>query len=118
MIEGITVLSQTEVVVASAFNWQAFTIAFIAIAILAVFAAFGIFSESNDRMAAFAIIVILAGGFFSTLMGSTFATPVSYETHYKVTVDDSVSMAEFLDKYEIIETEGKIYTVRELNNNN
>lgn len=36
-----------------------------------------------------------------------------YETHYQVTIDDSVSMNEFQDKYEIIEVEGKIYTVRE-----
>ena len=39
-----------------------------------------------------------------------------YETgeyHYKVTIDDSVSMNEFLDKYEILDQEGKIYTVKE-----
>ena len=32
---------------------------------------------------------------------------------YKVTIDDSVSMNEFLDKYEILDQEGKIYTVKE-----
>lgn len=32
---------------------------------------------------------------------------------YKVTIDDSVSMTEFMDKYEIIDQEGKIYTVKE-----
>lgn len=36
-----------------------------------------------------------------------------YETRYQVTVDDSVSMNEFQNKYEIIEVEGKIYTVKE-----
>ncbi len=36
-----------------------------------------------------------------------------HETRYQVTVDDSVSMNEFQNKYEIIEVEGKIYTVRE-----
>ena len=36
-----------------------------------------------------------------------------YETRYQVTTDDSVSMNEFQNKYEIIEVEGKIYTVRE-----
>lgn len=36
-----------------------------------------------------------------------------YETHYQVTVDDSVSMNEFQNKYEITKVEGKIYTVRE-----
>ena len=32
---------------------------------------------------------------------------------YKVTIDNSVSMNEFLDKYEILDQEGKIYTVKE-----
>lgn len=32
---------------------------------------------------------------------------------YKVTIDDSVSMTEFMDKYEILDQEGKIYTVKE-----
>ena len=31
----------------------------------------------------------------------------------KVTINDSVSMNEFLDKYEILDQEGKIYTVKE-----
>ena len=36
-----------------------------------------------------------------------------YETHYQVIIDNSVSMNEFQNKYEIIKVEGKIYTVRE-----
>lgn len=32
---------------------------------------------------------------------------------YKITIDDSVSMNEFLDKYEILDQEGRIYTVKE-----
>ena len=36
-----------------------------------------------------------------------------HHIEYKVTIDDSVSMNEFLDKYEIIDQEGKIYTVKE-----
>ena len=34
---------------------------------------------------------------------------------YKVTIDDSVSMTDFFDKYEILDQEGKIYTVKESN---
>ena len=34
-------------------------------------------------------------------------------TELKVTIDDSVSMNEFLNKYEILDQEGKIYTVKE-----
>ena len=32
---------------------------------------------------------------------------------YKVTISDDVSLTEFNEKYEIIEQDGKIYTVRE-----
>lgn len=38
---------------------------------------------------------------------------VGKEYHYKVTIDNSVSMNDFLDKYEILDQEGKIYTVKE-----
>lgn len=37
----------------------------------------------------------------------------NYETRYQVTIDDSVIMNEFQSKYEIIEVEGKIYTICE-----
>ena len=36
-----------------------------------------------------------------------------HHIEYKVTIDESVSMIEFLDKYEILDQEGKIYTIRE-----
>ena len=32
---------------------------------------------------------------------------------YQVTIDDSVLMVEFTEKYEIVEINGKIYTIRE-----
>lgn len=34
-------------------------------------------------------------------------------TYYQVTIDDSVSMVEFNEKYDIVEVEGKIYTIKE-----
>ena len=34
-------------------------------------------------------------------------------TEYKVTIDDSVKYVEFTEKYEVIDQEGEIYTVRE-----
>lgn len=37
---------------------------------------------------------------------------------YKVTIDDTVPMKEFLSKYEIINQEGEIYTIVERENNN
>lgn len=34
-------------------------------------------------------------------------------TQYQVTIDESVSMVEFNERYEVIEVEGKIYTIVE-----
>ena len=47
------------------------------------------------------------------IIGAHIKTDEIIDTTYKVTIDDSVSMNEFLDKYEIIDQEGKIYTVKE-----
>ena len=41
--------------------------------------------------------------------------PISYKIQYQVTADDSVSLNEFLEKYNIISIDGKIYTVEEKN---
>ena len=40
---------------------------------------------------------------------------IEYETHYKVTISDEVEMNDFYETYEIVEQDGKIYTVRERN---
>ena len=39
--------------------------------------------------------------------------PLEYETQYKVTISDEVLMNEFYGKYEIVEQDGKIFTIRE-----
>ena len=49
----------------------------------------------------------------STIICGCLIPEKKLETRYQVTVDDSVSINEFQNKYEIIEVEGKIYTVRE-----
>lgn len=51
-------------------------------------------------------------GMVGGLGGTCSKTNISH-IEYKVTIDDSVSMNEFLDKYEILDQEGKIYTVKE-----
>ena len=42
--------------------------------------------------------------------------PSECETQYKVIISDEVQMNDFISRYEIISTEGKIYTVREIAN--
>lgn len=65
------------------------------------------------------ILIIIIFTLFGTAIGVLFSVSCEYETdtidyiEYKVTIDDSVSMTEFMDKYEILDQEGKIYTIRE-----
>jgi hypothetical protein len=47
------------------------------------------------------------------MAGTIFSIPTTHKVQYKVTISDEVSMNEFLEKYEIIEQEGKIYTIEE-----
>lgn len=73
---------------------------------------------ANDRIIAGFICIVLA--FSSAIVGSLGGTISKTDIdhiEYKVTIDDSVSMNEFLDKYEILDQEGKIYTVKERENN-
>lgn len=63
------------------------------------------------------LIGLLIGGIVAIAVGLSFGFAIGktteYETRYKVTISDEVSMNEFLEHYEIIDQEGKIYTVRE-----
>lgn len=56
---------------------------------------------------------LMACGIIFTLIPSIESkTDIDYIEH-KVTISDEVSMNEFYEKYEILDQEGKIYTVRE-----
>ena len=48
-----------------------------------------------------------------TLFGISECEPTKYETRYKVTIYYDMLMNDFLEKYEIVSQDGKIYTVRE-----
>ena len=80
---------------------------FLAAAIIALFA---LLKHGCDSWKEFAILVVCVVLF---IVCGYLIPEDKYETHYQVTVDNSVSMNEFQNKYEIIEVEGKIYTIRE-----
>ena len=114
---GVEILSSAEAVAARAnWNWSNFWITIAVVFVIAVIAGV-IFSIEEDDPVAFLImflaVFIVGGGVLGPFVGKISGEPISYETHYKVTIDDSVSMNEFLDKYEILDQEGKIYTVKE-----
>ena len=62
------------------------------------------------------LLFFLAIGIFVGLLGFAFShhktDNVDY-VEYKVAVSDEVNFTDFMDKYEILDQEGKIYTVKE-----
>ncbi len=112
---GVEILATEEVAIDFVFNWTAFWIA--AGVIFTLCCVVGIFISIADYDCTGLVACIIVGAIFSCLIGylagACEAKPTKYETHYKVTISDEVSMSEFTEKYEIVDQEGKIYTIRE-----
>ena len=116
-MEGVTILNQFEVVTKTVFNWESFWWgaligACIGLLVAIVFGLaegdwFAFFVGLGAFCTFFALFVGLFGGF------ALKPTAVEYETHYEVSIDEHVNMQEFMSQYEIIETRGSIYTVKE-----
>lgn len=110
MIEGIEILDTTEVGIDYAPNGWTCGLAFL----LCIMTIVIIIAVKKGRVGeVFVCGASLIGLLIWIFVGFITIQPTAYETHYQVTLDDSVSMNEFLDKYEIVKQEGKIYTVKE-----
>lgn len=75
----------------------------------------GNFSSLKDSSVWFFVLFVssLVTIFMGALVSLVFqGDPIEYTTVYKVTTTDAVNMNDFTDMYEIIEVEGKIYTVK------
>lgn len=72
------------------------------------------FCFANEHIILGFICMVLSVSFMfvGSLGGICRKTDIDH-IEYKVIVDDSVSMNEFLNKYELLEQDGKIYTVKE-----
>lgn len=112
---GVDILAMEEVAVEFAFNWTVFWVMVVGAGVIGLVYSIYMVVEVDEwtiiplTTTGFILVGIIIGCLGATL----FNTPTKYAPQYKVTISDEVSMTEFLEKYEIIETEGKIYTVRE-----
>jgi hypothetical protein len=113
-MNGVEILAAQEVVIEYAWNWSAY---FITIGIVALFGgliglAFSKPLETFQGLVGGVCVGVLFGAIIGVLPASI-TLPDEYETHYKVTISDEVAMNDFLERYEILDKEGRIYTVRE-----
>ena len=116
-MNGVTVLNEFEVVTKTVFSWESFWWgALVGVTIGLILAiVFGL-SEVNwlaffMGVGVFCILLGLSVGLLNGFVANP--KPDEYETHYEVSINEDASMQEFMDKYEILETRGSIYTVRE-----
>lgn len=115
-MNGVEILSSIEVAIEHAFNWRVFWV--VGIVTLGIFIATGVvlYKKVNlgiDMMIYCCLIGIAMSYIFGHTLGEASGKPTKCITEYKVIISDEVSMSEFNKKYEIINQEGRIFTVRE-----
>ena len=118
-MQGVEILTSTQVATNLSLNWDAFWLT--AMIILGVFVVFGVIIAIRDDDYSAIVLTVIIGVFVGFVAGAfiggiIFPTTTDNETQYKVTISDEVSMTEFYEHYEVIEQDGKIFTVREKTN--
>ena len=113
---GVEILATEEFAVAwASWNWNNFL--FVVAISFFVSVIFGVINGAVDGkrvgIIVFLSVFIIGSVLFGTIVGASTGEPTEYETQYKVIIDDTVSMNDFVDKYEIVDQDGRIYTVRE-----
>lgn len=112
---GVEILATQEVVAEWAYDWGAFMVTFGIVLIVMTIAGISVSIEQCDwsNLIICMFFGAIMGAIIGCLGGALFQDPMSYVTEYKVTVSDEVSMTEFCERYEVVDQEGKIFTVRE-----
>ena len=112
---GVEILATEEVATAFGFNFHTYFL-IIALCSFTICLICGLMLLDDYGAWSFLISLVI-GVVLGCLLGlppASNSLPTEYKTQYKVTISDEVSMNDFLERYEIIEQEGKIYTVREI----
>ena len=111
MLDGITLLDTGTKVVSYTWgqSWGGFIAAIFAIFLIVVSIICMIDGTTGGEIFFFAGIFV---GMLSLFI-FVHAKPAKTINTYSVIIDDSVSMTEFYDKYEVLDIQGKIFTITE-----
>ena len=105
MLNGVEILSQ-EVINTAKCNYSILVIGIITSILLGIF-----FSCLINLY--FGQVIVFLGLFMSCILTLIFPKSTEEYTRYKVTISDTVNFVEFNEKYEVLEQDGKIYTIKE-----
>ena len=116
MMDGITVLSQSEIMITPTWTYIITIIALIVFVVSMIITS----SFHHNRIetifgisSIYCFILFIFG-----LFCIDFIEKPTGKYTYKVTISDEVNFVEFNNKYEIIDQDGLIYTIKEKENNN
>ena len=119
-MDGVTILNEIEIVqvVNDTFNYTAAFIALIVTILTCAVVGFFIGRMECDEVLGTltgVIIGLVLSLFVGALFGTLFEYPPVTETttQYEVILDDSVSMNEFYEHYNVVEQRGEIFVVGE-----
>lgn len=114
-MQGVEILTSAQVATEYATNWSAFWISFGIIFGIAFI--IGVISSIQECDWFYMGVCSFAGIGLGCVIGLyaciIFDKPVAYETQYQVIISDDVSLTEFYEHYEVIDQDGKIFTVKE-----
>lgn len=109
MIEGIEILKKTRLYDFSTASW----ISLIMFVLLGVTFLILFSTLYNNKYESLFLVLGAISIFCAFIVPILFIKPISNKYEYKVIIDNSVSINDLYDKYEIIEKEGKIYTIQD-----
>ena len=115
-MNGVEILKETAIYYSILPVWLIILLYLWGFILLAVtvtaFCAYIKFGDKQDKSAGVISLITTLALLSASIVGMFPSSKIAY-TEYTVILDDSVSFNEFTEKYEIIDNEGKIYTVKE-----
>ena len=117
-MQGVEILTSAQVATVYAANFEAFWVT--ALIIFGVFIVLGFAKTLIDgewcELLGCSVIGVVIGPLSGLIASEICMVPTVHETQYQITISDEVSMTEFYEHYEVIDQDGKIFTVREKTN--
>ena len=113
--EGVTYLATEQYKYATTWglNWVGVLMTLLTIILIILFFYLRLdVRDIDDKIMGICMIIGIFGGSFASIV-CFHITPV-YKDQYLVTIDDSVSLTEFTQQYEIIDKNENMYIIREI----